>query len=60
VIAQLHRAIVAAMTSPDTRARVEALAVEPMATDPAVFSDFFRAEVLRWTEVARRAGITAQ
>jgi tripartite-type tricarboxylate transporter receptor subunit TctC len=60
VIAQLHRAIVAAMTAPETRGRIEALAVEPMATDPAVFGNFFRAEVLRWTEVARRAGITAQ
>jgi tripartite-type tricarboxylate transporter receptor subunit TctC len=60
VIAQLHRAIVAAMTSPETRGRIEALAVEPMATDPAAFGAFFRAEVLRWTEVARRAGITAQ
>jgi tripartite-type tricarboxylate transporter receptor subunit TctC len=60
VIAQLHRAIVAAMTSPETRSRVETLAVEPMATDPAAFGAFFRAEVLRWTEVARRAGITAQ
>jgi len=36
------------------------LAVEPMATDPATFGAFFRAEVTRWTEVARRAGITAQ
>ena len=60
VIAQLHRAIVAAMTLPETRARIEALAVEPMATDPVTFGAFFRAEVLRWTEVARRAGITAQ
>jgi tripartite-type tricarboxylate transporter receptor subunit TctC len=60
VIAQLHHAIVAAMTAPETRARIEALAVEPMATDPAAFGAFFRAEVLRWTEVARRAGITAQ
>jgi hypothetical protein len=31
-----------------------------MATDPAAFGAFFRAEVTRWTEVARRAGITAQ
>jgi tripartite-type tricarboxylate transporter receptor subunit TctC len=60
LIIELHRAIVAAMTLPETRARVEALAVEPMATDPEAFGAFFRAEVLRWTEVARRAGITAQ
>jgi hypothetical protein len=29
-------------------------------TDPATFGAFFRTEVARWTEVARRAGITAQ
>jgi len=31
-----------------------------MATDPAAFDAFFKAEVARWTEVARRAGISAQ
>jgi tripartite-type tricarboxylate transporter receptor subunit TctC len=60
VIELLHRAIVQAMALPETRARIETLAVEPMATDPAAFGAFFRAEVTRWTEVARRAGITAQ
>jgi tripartite-type tricarboxylate transporter receptor subunit TctC len=60
VIERLHHAIVQAMTLPETRARIEGVAVEPMATDPAVFGAFFRAEVMRWTEVARRAGITAQ
>jgi tripartite-type tricarboxylate transporter receptor subunit TctC len=60
LIELLHRAIVQAMALPETRARIEALAVEPMATDPAAFGAFFRAEVTRWTEVARRAGITAQ
>jgi tripartite-type tricarboxylate transporter receptor subunit TctC len=60
IVGQLHRAIVQAMSLPDTRARIEGLAVEPMATDPADFGAFFRAEVTRWTEVARRAGITAQ
>jgi tripartite-type tricarboxylate transporter receptor subunit TctC len=60
IIELLHRAIVQAMTLPETRARIEGLAVEPMATDPADFGAFFRSEVTRWTEVARRAGITAQ
>jgi tripartite-type tricarboxylate transporter receptor subunit TctC len=36
------------------------MSVEPMATDPAAFDAFFKAEVARWTEVARRAGISAQ
>jgi tripartite-type tricarboxylate transporter receptor subunit TctC len=60
LIELLHRAIVQAMALPETRARIEAMAVEPMATDPAAFGAFFRSEVMRWTEVARRAGITAQ
>ena len=49
-----------AMALPDTRNRIEAMAVEPMATDPASFNAFFRSEVTRWTEVARGAGIQAQ
>jgi tripartite-type tricarboxylate transporter receptor subunit TctC len=60
IVATLHRAIVQAMNLPDTKARIEALSVEPMATDPAVFDAFFKAEVTRWTEVAKRAGLNAQ
>jgi tripartite-type tricarboxylate transporter receptor subunit TctC len=56
---RLHKAIVQAMALPDTRARIEAMSVEPMATDPAAFDAFFKSEVARWTEVAR-AGLTVQ
>jgi tripartite-type tricarboxylate transporter receptor subunit TctC len=56
----LYRTIARAMAVHETRERIAALAVEPMATDPAAFDAFFRAEVMRWTDVARRAGITAQ
>ena len=45
---------------PTRRARIEAMSVEPMATDPAAFDAFFKSEVTRWTEVARRAGLTVQ
>jgi hypothetical protein len=46
----------------DTIARILAQAMTPliMSTAPAAFGAFFRAEVARWTEVAWRAGITAQ
>jgi tripartite-type tricarboxylate transporter receptor subunit TctC len=60
LIEQLYQTIVRAMAEPETRTRIAALAVEPMATSPAEFATFFRAEVLRWTDVARRAGITVQ
>lgn len=56
----LYRAVAQAMALPDTKNRIEAMAVEPMATDPASFNAFFRSEVMRWTEVARGAGIQAQ
>ena len=60
LIDRLYQTIVGAMARSETRTRIAALAVEPMATNPSEFAAFFRAEVLRWTEVARRAGITAQ
>jgi len=60
IIATLHKAIVQAMSLPETKQRIEAMSVEPMATDPAAFDAFFKSEVTRWTEVAKRAGVTAQ
>jgi len=60
VIDTLYRAIAEAMALPDTTDRIERMGVEPMATDPASFNAFFRSEVMRWTEVARAAGIQAQ
>jgi len=59
VIDTLYRAIAQAMALPGTKSRIEAMAVEPMATDPASFNAFFRSEVVLWTEVARNAGIQA-
>src|SRR3954468_13987413 len=60
IVATLHKAIVQAMSLPDTRARIAAMSVEPMATDPAAFEEFFQSEVARWSDVARRAGLNAQ
>jgi tripartite-type tricarboxylate transporter receptor subunit TctC len=60
VVAALHGAITRAMHDADVRERIRAVGVEPMATESAAFTAFFRAETLRWTDIARRAGITAQ
>jgi tripartite-type tricarboxylate transporter receptor subunit TctC len=60
IIATLNKAIVTAMNQPDTRQRIAAVGVEPMATSAAAFDAFFKSEVARWTDVARRAGISAQ
>lgn len=60
VVAALNRAIVQAMNQPDTRERIAAIGVEPMATTPEAFDAFFKAEVARWTAVAQNAGLSAQ
>ncbi|WP_376099855.1 tripartite tricarboxylate transporter substrate-binding protein [Roseomonas sp. CCTCC AB2023176] len=59
IVETLHRAILQVMAMPETLSRVEALAVEAAPSDPAAFTAFFRAEVRRWTAIAREAGITA-
>jgi tripartite-type tricarboxylate transporter receptor subunit TctC len=60
VVATLNRAIVQAMNQPDTRERISAIGVEPMATSPEAFEAFFKTEVARWTAVAQSAGLKAQ
>jgi tripartite-type tricarboxylate transporter receptor subunit TctC len=60
IIDTLSQAIAKGMALDDTKQRIAAIAVEPMATDPASFEAFFTSEVKRWTDVARAAGIEAQ
>jgi tripartite-type tricarboxylate transporter receptor subunit TctC len=60
IVETLHTAIVQAMALPDTKTRIEAMSVEPMATDSVAFDAFFKSEVVRWTDVAKRAGLNAQ
>ena len=60
IIATLNKAIIEAMQQPDTRQRIAAVGVEPTSSSPEAFDAFFKAEVARWTDVARRAGISAQ
>jgi tripartite-type tricarboxylate transporter receptor subunit TctC len=60
IIDTLYHAIAKGMAFEDTRQRIAAMAVEPMATDPATFEAFFMSEVKRWSDVARAAGLQAQ
>jgi tripartite-type tricarboxylate transporter receptor subunit TctC len=60
IIDTLYHAIAKGMALDDPKQRIAAMAVEPMATDPAAFEAFFTSEVRRWTDVARTAGIQAQ
>jgi tripartite-type tricarboxylate transporter receptor subunit TctC len=60
IIDTLYHAIAKGMALDDPKQRIAAMAVEPMATDPAAFEAFFTSEVKRWTDVARAAGIQAE
>jgi tripartite-type tricarboxylate transporter receptor subunit TctC len=60
IVDTLYRAIAQGMATDEMKQRIAAMAVEPMATDPAAFEAFFASEVQRWTDVARAAGIQAQ
>jgi tripartite-type tricarboxylate transporter receptor subunit TctC len=60
IIDTLYHAIAQGMALADPKQRIAAMAVEPMATDPAAFEAFFTSEVRRWTDVVRAAGIQAQ
>jgi tripartite-type tricarboxylate transporter receptor subunit TctC len=60
IVDTLYNAIAKGMALDDAKGRIAAMAVEPMATDPAAFEAFFTGEVKRWTDVARAAGIQAQ
>jgi tripartite-type tricarboxylate transporter receptor subunit TctC len=60
IIDTLYQAIAKGMAIEDTKQRIAAMAVEPMATDPVAFEAFFTSEVKRWTDVARTVGIQAQ
>jgi tripartite-type tricarboxylate transporter receptor subunit TctC len=60
IVDTLYRAIAKGMALDDPKQRIAAMAVEPMATDPATFEAFFTSEVKRWTDVAHAAGMQAQ
>ena len=60
IVDTLYHAIAKGMALEETKQRIAAMAVEPMATDPAAFEAFFTNEVKRWTDVARAAGLQAQ
>ncbi|MBX6376261.1 MAG: tripartite tricarboxylate transporter substrate binding protein, partial [Acetobacteraceae bacterium] len=56
VVARLNTEIVAALRSPDLRARLDQLGVEAIGSSPEEFARFLNAELARWGEAVRRSG----
>jgi tripartite-type tricarboxylate transporter receptor subunit TctC len=60
VVQRLEAEITALLAKPDTRAKFEAMGMEPARLDSAQFAAHIATEVERWTGVIRASGIKAQ
>jgi tripartite-type tricarboxylate transporter receptor subunit TctC len=59
-ISQLHRTLVAALATPELRARLAVLDVEPIGSSPEELGRFLRTEYEKWNKVIRSVGIEPQ
>ena len=57
VINTLHGAVVKALARPELKSRLVAEGAEIVGSSPAAFAAFFQQEVVKWTEVAKWAGV---
>ena len=59
-ISQLHRTLVAALATPELRARLAVLDVEPIGSTPEELGRFLRAEYEKWNKVIKSVGIAPE
>jgi tripartite-type tricarboxylate transporter receptor subunit TctC len=59
-ISRLHETLVAALATPDLRARLAVLDVEPIGSTPEELGRFLRAEWEKWNKVIKSVGIEPQ
>jgi tripartite-type tricarboxylate transporter receptor subunit TctC len=60
IIATLNSELNAAVTSPDTRARLDATATEVQPMTPAELGDIMKSELERWTALVRETGLVVE
>jgi tripartite-type tricarboxylate transporter receptor subunit TctC len=60
IIDRLNREINAGLADPAVRKRLNDIAALPIIYSPAEFGAFMAAEMKKWAEVVRRAGIRAE
>ena len=58
VLARLNKAFVAALDTPETKARMAQLMAEPAPTTPAQFATFVKAELAKYGPVVKASGAT--
>lgn len=60
VVEVLHKAVVAALESPEVLGRYRPLGLEPAPLAPAAFGEFIQSESQRWGLAIRQAGIKVE
>jgi tripartite-type tricarboxylate transporter receptor subunit TctC len=60
VIAKLNAEVARILAMPDVRERFLAQGVEPVGSTPEQFGDHIRAQMAKWSEVVRKAGVKAE
>ena len=58
ILVRLSQEVARALQSPEVTQRFAANGAEPVASTPAQFGDFMRAEIRKWTDTVRAAGLT--
>jgi tripartite-type tricarboxylate transporter receptor subunit TctC len=57
IVAKLNAVFVAALNEPDVAARIRSAGAEPKPMTSAEFGRFIRDEIIKWRDVAQRAGL---
>ncbi|HAL40492.1 MAG TPA: tripartite tricarboxylate transporter substrate binding protein [Polaromonas sp.] len=57
IVKQLNETLATVLRAPDLREKLSVEAIEPMVMTPEQFGEFIRADIARWTKLARERGI---
>jgi tripartite-type tricarboxylate transporter receptor subunit TctC len=60
ILARVNAEFVKAINSPELKPKIEQQDMEPTGVPVKVFNDMYRAELARWTKVAKDAGLKAE
>jgi len=60
VLATLHAALGRAMATPELRAQLIALGIEPTFGTPEEFTALIRAELPKWAAIVKKSGATVE
>jgi tripartite-type tricarboxylate transporter receptor subunit TctC len=60
VLATIHTALGRAMATPSLREQLLSLGIEPVFGTPEAFAALIRSETVKWAEIVRKSGATAE